>query len=63
MSLFGKLKTTKFKSLKYGDDSFGGGDSLEPIIQKPIRNDNPVGVQTPIQNVALENEKRILIKH
>jgi hypothetical protein len=61
MSLFGKLKTTKFKSLKYGDDSFGGGDSLEPIIQKPIRNDNPVGVQTPIQDVALENEKRISI--
>jgi hypothetical protein len=61
MSLFGKLKTTKFKSLKYGDDSFGGGDSLEPIIQKPIRNDNPVGVQTPIQDVALENEKRISV--
>ena len=59
MSLFDKLKTTRFKSLKYGDDSFGGGDSLEPIIQKPIRNDNPVGVQNPIQNVASENEHRI----
>jgi hypothetical protein len=59
MSLFSKLKDTKFKSLKYGDDSFGGGDSLEPIIQKPIRNNNPQGVQTPVQDVALENQSRI----
>jgi hypothetical protein len=59
MSLFSKLKDTKFKSLKYGDDSFGGGDSLEPIIQKPIRNNNPLGVQTPVQDVALENQNRI----
>ena len=61
MSLFSKLKDTKLKSLKYGDNSFGGGDSLEPIIQKPIRNDNAVGVQTRIQDVALENEKRVSI--
>ena len=59
MSLFNKLKTTSLKSLKYGNDSFGGGDSLEPIIQKPIRNDNPVGVQARIQDVALENQQRV----
>jgi hypothetical protein len=59
MSLFDKLKTTRFKSLKYGDDSFGGGDSLEPIIQKPIRNDNPVGVERPAKDVAAENRARI----
>lgn len=59
MSLFDKLKTTSLKSLKYGDDSFGGGNSLEPIIQKPIRNDNLVGFQTPPQQVALENRERI----
>ena len=59
MSLFDKLKTTSLKSLKYGDDSFGGGDSLEPIIQKPIRNDNLIGVQSTPQQVALENKQRI----
>lgn len=59
MSLFDKLKTTSLKSLKYGDDSFGGGDSLEPIIQKPIRNDNLIGVQSTPQQVALENRERI----
>jgi hypothetical protein len=59
MSLFDKLRTTSLKSLKYGNDSFGGGDSLEPIIQKPIRNNNPQGVQTPVQDVAKENEQRI----
>lgn len=59
MSLFDKLKSTKLKSLKYGDDSFGGGDSLEPIIQKPIRNDNPVGVEKPAKDVAAENRARI----
>lgn len=59
MSLFDKLKNTKLKSLKYGDDSFGGGDSLEPIIQKPIRDDNPVGVQATPRAVAAENRSRI----
>jgi hypothetical protein len=59
MSLFDKLKDTKFKSLKYGDDSFGNGDSLEPIIQKPIRDDNPVGVQATPRAVAAENRSRI----
>ena len=59
MSLFDKLKTTKFKSLKYGDDSFGGGNSLEPIIQTPIRNDNPVGVERQVKDVAAENQARI----
>jgi hypothetical protein len=61
MSLFDKLKDTKFKSLKYGDDSFGNGDSLEPIIQKPIRDDNPVGVQATPRAVATENRNRISI--
>jgi len=61
MSLFDKLKDTKFKSLKYGDDSFGNGDSLEPIIQKPIRDDNPVGVQATPRAVAEENRNRISI--
>lgn len=59
MSLFNKLRTTSLKSLKYGNDAFGGGDSLEPIIQKPIRDNNPQGVQTPVNDVALENQKRI----
>lgn len=59
MSLFDKLGTTSLKSLKYGRDSFGGGDSLEPIIQKPIKNNNPQGVETSVKDVATENEKRI----
>lgn len=59
MSLFDKLKTTKLKSLKYGDDSFGGGDSLEPIIQTPIRDDNPVGVQKTAKSTAEENQNRV----
>jgi hypothetical protein len=59
MSLFDKLKDTKFKSLKFGNDSFGGGDSLEPFIQKPIRDDNPLGVQSNLRDVATENKSRI----
>ena len=35
MSLFDKLKDTKFKSLKFGNDKPGGGTGPEPIIQKP----------------------------
>jgi hypothetical protein len=59
MSLFDKLKDTKFKSLKFGNDSFGGGDSLEPFIQKPIRDDNPIGAQSNLRDVATENKSRI----
>jgi hypothetical protein len=59
MSLFDKLKDTKFKSLKFGNDSFGGGDSLEPFIQKPIRDDNPIGTQSNLRDVATENKNRI----
>jgi len=59
MSLFDKLKDTKFKSLKFGNDSFGGGDSLEPFIQKPIRDDNPIGAQSNLRDVATENKNRI----
>jgi hypothetical protein len=59
MSLFDKLKDTKFKSLKFGNDSFGGGDSLEPFIQKPIRDDNPLGVRSNLRDVATENKNRI----
>jgi hypothetical protein len=59
MSLFDKLKDTKFKSLKFGNDSFGGDDSLEPFIQKPIRDNNPLGVQSNLRDVATENRSRI----
>lgn len=59
MSLFDKLKITKFKSLKFGNDKPGGGISLEPIIQKPIKDNNLVGVEKTIADTAAENKNRI----
>ena len=59
MSLFDKLKDTKFKSLKFGSDKPGGGTSPEPIIQKPIKDNNLVGVETTIADTAAENRDRI----
>jgi hypothetical protein len=59
MSLFDKLKDTKFKSLKFGSDKPGGGTSLEPIIQKPIKDNNLVGMEKTIADTAAENRDRI----
>jgi hypothetical protein len=59
MSLFDKLKDTKFKSLKFGSDKPGGGTSPEPIIQKPIKDNNLVGVETTVADTAAENRDRI----
>jgi hypothetical protein len=59
MSLFDKLKDTKFKSLKFGSDKPGGGTSPEPIIQKPIKDNNLVGMEKTIADTAAENRDRI----
>jgi hypothetical protein len=59
MSLFDKLKDTKFKSLKFGSDKPGGGTSPEPIIQKPIKDNNLVGVEKTVADTAAENRDRI----
>lgn len=59
MSLFDKLKDTKFKSLKFGNDKPGGGTGPEPIIQKPIKDNNLVGIETPVDSVIAENRDRI----
>jgi hypothetical protein len=59
MSLFDKLKDTKLKSLKFGSDKPGGGISLEPVIQKPILNNNLVGQERSFNDVAEENRARI----
>jgi hypothetical protein len=59
MSLFDKLKDTKFKSLKFGSDKPGGGTSPEPIIQKPIKDNNLVGVEKTVADTAAENKDRI----
>ena len=59
MSLFDKLKDTKFKSLKFGSDKPGGGTSLEPIIQKPIKDNNLVGMEKTVADTAAENRDRI----
>ena len=59
MSLFDKLKDTKFKSLKFGSDKPGGGTSPEPIIQKPIKDNNLVGVEITVADTAAENRDRI----
>ena len=59
MSLFDKLKDTKFKSLKFGNDKPGGGTSPEPIIQKPIKDNNLVGMEKTVADTAAENRDRI----
>jgi hypothetical protein len=59
MSLFDKLKDTKFKSLKFGSDKPGGGTSSEPIIQKPIKDNNLVGMEKNVADTAAENRDRI----
>jgi hypothetical protein len=59
MSLFDKLKDTKFKSLKFGSDKPGGGTSPEPIIQKPIKDNNLVGMEKTVADTAAENRDRI----
>jgi hypothetical protein len=59
MSLFDKLKDTKFKSLKFGSDKPGGGTSSEPIIQKPIKDNNLVGMEKTVADTAAENRDRI----
>jgi hypothetical protein len=59
MSLFDKLKDTKLKSLKFGSDKPGSGISLEPVIQKPILNNNLVGQERSFNDVAEENRARI----
>jgi hypothetical protein len=59
MSLFDKLKDTKLKSLKFGSDKPGGGTSLEPVIQKPILDNNLVGQERSFNDVAEENRARI----
>jgi hypothetical protein len=59
MSLFDKLKDTKFKSLKFGNDKPGGGTSSEPIIQKPIKDNNLVGMEKTVADTAAENKDRI----
>jgi hypothetical protein len=57
--LFDKLKETKFKSLKFGNDNPGGNTSLEPLIQVSIDDNNRVGVQKTIKDTAKENKNRI----
>jgi hypothetical protein len=59
MSLFDKLKDTKLKSLKFSSDKPGGGTSLEPVIQKPILDNNLVGQERSFNDVAEENRARI----
>jgi hypothetical protein len=59
MSLFNKLKDTKLKSLKFGSDNPGGGISLEPVIQKPILDNNLVGQERSFNEVAEENRARV----
>lgn len=59
MSLFDKLKDTKFKSLKFGNDKPGGGTSPEPIIQQPIKDNNLVGMEKTVADTAAENRDRI----
>jgi hypothetical protein len=59
MSLFDKLKDTKFKSLKFGSDKPGGGTSPEPIIQTPIKDNNLVGIEKTVADTAAENKDRI----
>ena len=59
MSLFDKLKDTKFKSLKFGNDKPGGGTGPEPIIQKPIEDNNLVGMESNVSDVIAENRDRI----
>jgi hypothetical protein len=59
MSLFDKLKDTKFKSLKFGNDKPGTGTGPEPIIQTPINDDNKVGIEKTTKDTALENKNRI----
>ena len=59
MSLFDKLKDTKFKSLKFGYDKPGGGTSPEPIIQQPIKDNNLVGMEKTVADTAAENRDRI----
>jgi len=59
MSLFDKLKDTQLKSLKFGSDKPGGGTSLEPVIQKPILDNNLIGQERSFNDVAEENRARI----
>jgi hypothetical protein len=59
MSLFDKLKETKFKSLKFGNDRPGTGTGPEPIIQTPINDNNKVGIEKSTKDTALENKNRI----
>jgi hypothetical protein len=59
MSLFDKLKETKFKSLKFGNDKPGSGTGPEPIIQTPINDNNKVGIEKSIKDTAVENKNRI----
>jgi len=59
MSLFDKLKDTKFKSLKFGSDRPGTGTGPEPIIQTPINDNNKVGIEKTTKDTAVENRERI----
>jgi hypothetical protein len=59
MSLFDKLKETKFKSLKFGNDKPGSGTGPEPIIQTPINDNNKVGIEKTTKDTAVENKNRI----
>jgi hypothetical protein len=59
MSLFDKLKETRFKSLKFGSDKPGTGTGPEPIIQTPINDNNKVGIEKSTKDTALENKNRI----
>lgn len=59
MSLFNKLKDTKLKSLKFSSDKPGGGTSLEPVIRKPILDNNLIGQERSFNDVAKENRARI----
>lgn len=58
MSLFDKLRETKFKDLKYGN-GFGGGNYSEPIITEPIPVGDNRGLITTIPQAATKNRNRI----
>ena len=59
MSLFDKLKDTELKSLKFSRDTPGGGTSIEPVIRKPILDNNLVGQEWSFNDIAGENRARV----
>jgi hypothetical protein len=58
MSIFKNLDKTKYKSIKFGKDVKGGGTSFEPVIYKPIPN-NDVGKIHTAKEIALEQAERV----